>query len=252
MNWNRLTSITLCFFVGFFLLSYTGYSQNAIDSIMELGDDLVDMDDYEAAEDKYDQALEIDENYVPALKAKVRVLLLRDKYNKAKRLAENSLEEHGDQPAFYLYLGEASIDKERYEQAMDYLKDALELVDEKNTELLNRIYVKLGAAYQKLENYEDALENYSKALDIEQTNPSVFLYRGNIYYKREDYENALADFKKVLELDPSNHLAQYNLGMCYFRQGDKTNACDAFHNACENGNKNACRMVVSKCLRDSE
>ncbi|MBS3769564.1 MAG: tetratricopeptide repeat protein [Bacteroidales bacterium] len=254
MDWNRVRYIAICFFIGLFSLSYHAYSQNAnaIDSLIEMGDDMVDMEDYKAAEDKYDQALDINENYVLALKAKIRVLLLREKYNRARRLAENSLETHKDQPAFYLYLGEASIGRERYEEAMDHLNDALEIVDDTDSKLLNRIYVNLGAAYQKQNNFEEALNHYSKALDIDQTNPNVFLYRGNLYYKREAYEDALADFKKVLELDPNNHLAQYNLGMCYFRQGDKLNACDAFHNACEMGNKNACRMVVSKCLRESQ
>lgn len=251
MNKSNLTAI-IFFFVGSLLLSYPLYSQSEIDSIIELGDDLLSLKDYKAAEEKYDQALEMNENYVPALKAKIKVMLRRDKNNKARRLAEESLEKYEDQPAFYLYAGQALIAKENYEEALEYLNEALEWVDNDNRQLLNKIYVNVGAAFQKQNNFEEALNNYSKALEIDTTNPNVFMYRGNLYYRRESYDKALTDFQKVLELDPNNHVAQYNVGMCYFRQGDKLNACDAFHKSCELGNKNACKMVISECLRDGE
>ena len=250
MDQKRIIFI-ISFFIGFILLSFPVYSQSDIDSIIEVGDDLMSMEDYKEAEEKYDQVLDMNENYVPALEAKIRILLLRNKNNRARRLAENSLEKH-DEPVFYLYLAKALIAKENYREALEHLDEALEMADKNNLQLLNKIYVNRGAALQKQNKYEEALNNYSKALDINQTNPNVFVYRGNIYYKRENYENALDDFKKVLELDPNNHVAQYNLGMCYFRQGDELNACDAFHKACELGNKNACKMVISKCLRESE
>jgi tetratricopeptide (TPR) repeat protein len=132
------------------------------------------------------------------------------------------------------------------------LNSASGLVDDEDKEMLNKIYVNKGAVFQKQNDFNNALENYSKALEINKTNPNVFVYRGNLYYKKENYDKALSDFQKVLDLDPNNHVAQYNIGMCFFKQGEKLNACDAFHKACELGNKNACKMVISKCLRSNE
>ena len=252
MNQKRITFTIIFFFIGFLSLARPVHSQSNIDSIIELGHDLINLNDYEAAEEKYDQALDMDENYVPALEGKIRILLLRNKYNRAERMAEEALEKHSDHAVFQLYLGKALIAREHYEEALNYLDDALESVDQNNVQLVNKIFVNRGAAFQKLNNFQEALSNYSKAIDIDKTNPNVFVYRGNLYYKRENYENALDDFNKVLELDPNNHVAQYNVGMCHFRQGDKLNACDAFHKACELGNKNACKMVISKCLRSNE
>jgi len=252
MHQKRFTLIIISFFIGFLSLARPVYSQSNIDSIIELGDDLVILNDYKAAEEKYDQALNIDENYVPALEAKIRILLLRDKYNRAERMAEKSLEKHSDHSVFHLFLGKALIAREHYEEALDHLDDALESAENNNVQLTNKIFVNRGAAFQKQNNYEEALNNYSKAIDIDKTNPNVFVYRGNLHYRRKNYEKALDDFKKVLELDPNNHVAQYNLGMCYFRQDNKLKACDAFHKACELGNKNACKMVISKCLRSNE
>ncbi|MFW6100565.1 MAG: tetratricopeptide repeat protein [Bacteroidota bacterium] len=252
MNQRHLATFIFLFF-GFLLWSDFVYSQSAVDSILEEGDDLISMEDYKAAEEKYDEALDRYEEYIPALKAKIRVLLLRDKNNRARRMAEESLEKHSEgSAAFHAYIGEALMGSEDYKDAVDHLDDALEMADKSDNQLIYRIFVNRGAVLQKLDNYEEALTNYSKALDIDQSNPNVFVYRGNLYYKRENYKKALADFKKVLELDPNNHVAQYNLGMCYFRQDDKMDACDAFHKACELGNKNACQMVVSKCLRNNE
>lgn len=227
-------------------------SQNHIDSIIELGDDLISLNDYEAAEDQYEQALDMRSNYIPALEARIEVLLLMKRYNKAQKASEEALEKHVGHPAFHLYLGKALIGRERYADALIHLNNALELTDADDPQLLNKIYVNKGAVLQKQNDFEQALDNYSSALEINRTNPNVFIYRGNLYYKRESYDQALADFQEVLELDPNNHVARYNLGMCYFKQGEKLNACDSFHKACEMGNKNACKMVISKCLRSTE
>jgi tetratricopeptide (TPR) repeat protein len=228
------------------------HAQSRLDSIIELGDDLLSLNDYKGAENKYEQALKIRENYLPAMKSKINVLLLRDRYNKAQKMAEEAIEKHGSDPSFHLYIGKALIAKERYEEALVHLNSASGLVDDEDKEMLNKIYVNKGAVFQKQNDFNNALENYSKALEINKTNPNVFVYRGNLYYKKENYDKALSDFQKVLDLDPNNHVAQYNIGMCFFKQGEKLNACDAFHKACELGNKNACKMVISKCLRSNE
>jgi tetratricopeptide (TPR) repeat protein len=251
MDRNIMKLLVTIFWVVIFLI-HPALSQNHIDSIIELGDDLISLNDYEAAEEHYEQALEIKSNYIPALEARIEVLLLMNRYNKAQKASEKALEKHVGHPTFHLYQGKALIGKERYADALVHLNNALELTDEDDTQLRNKIYVNKGAVLQKQNDFEQALENYSRALEINRTNPNVFIYRGNLYYKRENYDQALTDFQEVLELDPNNHVARYNLGMCYFKQGEKLSACDSFHKACEMGNKNACKMVISKCLRSIE
>jgi tetratricopeptide (TPR) repeat protein len=228
------------------------HSQNTskLDSIIELGDDMINLDDYDAAEDRYDEALDMNDDYPPAIEAKIKVLTLKKKFSKASKIARNAIEGHPDYTPFYVYLGQIQIERERFEEALKNLNKAISMVDEDaDRKLMSKIYVNRGAALQKTGDFDDALESYSKALQINQHNPNVFVYRGYLYYKRDNYDQAISDFKQVLDLDPNNHYAQYNIGMAHFKKGNKLEACDAFHKACELGNKNACKMVISKCLR---
>lgn len=240
--------------LSFFILTnhpVKGQSNAKLDSILELGEDLIELEEYKKAENKIDKVLDINKTYAPAMEAQVRVLMLRDKYSKANRKIRNALEEHPLNPAFYFYKAKVDIEKEDFQRALKNANKAQELTKD-GRKLLNKIYVTKGAAYQKMGNSEKALSNYSKALEINSHNPNVFIYRGYLFYKNERYEKALDDFEKVLDLDPNNHYALYNIGMSEFKLGNKTEACDAFHKACELGNKNACQKVVSECIRGRE
>jgi len=251
---KQINSIMIFCLTFFFLLisSSVVFSQSRPDSIVELGNDLVALNDYKGAEDAYDKALELDEGFIPALEGKIHVLLLMDKFSKAEKVTEQAIERYPLNPSLEMYMGKVLIEREAYQDALPHLNKAAELADKGDSLTLNKVYVTMGAAYQKLGDSQQAMDQYSKALAINKSNPNVFLYRGNLYYKRESYDQAMADFRRVLELDPNNHVAQYNLGMCHFKQGEKRNACDSFHKACELGNTNACKMVISKCLRTTE
>lgn len=246
------TLVSLSFLVSFvfFAVCVQAQSNARLDSILELGDDLISLNDYQAAEKKIDEALKLKESYPPAIEAKLNVLFLMNKYSKANKMVSDALEKHPQYAAFHFYDAKVLIQRESYEAALSQLNKALSLA-EGDKKLQSKIFVNRGATYQKMENYSKALEDYSSALRINDQNPNVFVYRGYLYYKEEQYEKAIDDFQKVLELDPNNHYAQYNIGMSEFKMGHKLEACDAFHKACELGNKNACQMVISKCLRNT-
>jgi tetratricopeptide (TPR) repeat protein len=243
---------------GFFLILFFifqgqqnlhGQNNAKLDSLVELSNDLINLNDYEEAEDKIDKVLDMNKNYAPAIETKVQILIHQNKYSRANRTIRKALDENPQYPAFHLYKAKVLIQKEDYRGAIEHVNKAQGLT-KNDDKLLNKIFVTKGAAYQKLQNNEKALINYSKALKINDKNPNIFVYRGYLYYKNEEYKKAIKDFKHVMELDPNNHYAQYNIGMSEFKLGNKLEACDAFHKACELGNKNACQMVVSKCLRN--
>jgi len=248
---KRIRQLFLAF-VLFMITSTMLVAQTDIDSIVELGNDLVNLEDYREADKTFDRALDIQQNYKPALEGKIKVLLMMDKLSKAEKIAEEAINQYSQDPTFYMFMGRVLIERERFEDALSYFSRTLAIADDSDSMLLNKVYVHMGAVYQKLGQTGKAMENYTQALSINRNNPNVFIYRGNLYYKQQNYNQALSDFQRVLALDPNNHVAQYNVGMCFFKQSKKRNACDAFHKACELGNTNACKMVISNCLRSSE
>jgi len=244
----------ICLFILFGLVMISNKIQsqnNKIDSIIELGNDMISLNDYKEAKEKFEKALEINESYPPAIEANVRALILMGKHNKADKILDEAIKENPYYMPFYLYKGETDIEKENFEDAKLVLNKAIDIADDPDQEMLNKIYVNLGAAYQKTEDFSKALEYYNKALEINKQNPKVFIYRGYLYFKKEKYKEAIDDFKTVLDLDPNNHLAQYNIGMSHYKLGNDYDAKDAFHKACELGNRNACKMLISKYMNQN-
>ncbi|MDA3778775.1 MAG: tetratricopeptide repeat protein [Bacteroidales bacterium] len=243
---------TLIFFIITIITSFNIYSQTntTIDSLINLGNDYISINDYDEAMKIFNKALKIDQNYAPTLNAKINLLILSNEYRDAGKLVEKSIEKNSQYAPFYLNLGKYNIHKEKFEQSIEDFNKGIELLD-KNTDkfLLNKFFVNKGAAYQKLSESELALKNYTKAIDRNPNNPNVYIYRGYLYYKNGEFEKAITDFSTVIKLDSKNPYAYYNRGMSYTKHDQKNKACKDFHKACEMGNTNACKMVITKCLK---
>ncbi len=66
---------------------------------------------------------------------------------------------------------------------------------------------------------ENALNYLNKAIEKDQSNPSMFYARAALYDNQKNLEAALADYKKCLELDSAYFNALYNIGVLYFNKG---------------------------------
>ncbi|MCB2194783.1 MAG: tetratricopeptide repeat protein [Bacteroidetes bacterium] len=231
-------------------LNFTGHAQADVGSITGIAEDLVKLKRFEEALEKYNEALDYLPSYAPAIDGKANLLIMLEDYKAAGKLIDDAIKKNSDYPHFYLTRGKILIHKDKYEDAIDDLNRALDLSKGSNDKLLeNKIYVNRGAAYQKLLKYDAALSDYSKAIQLNDNNPNVFLYRGYLFYKTNEYEEALRDFNIVIEIDPENPFAYYNRGMIHLKQVKDAEACDDFHKACELGNTNACRMVITHCIK---
>ncbi len=231
-------------------INTTVSAQADVESITGIAEDLVKLKRFEEALEKYEEALDYLPSYAPAIDGKANLLIMMEDYKSAGKLIENAIKNNSDYPHFYLTQGKILIHKDKYEEAIENLNRALDLSQGTNDKFLeNKIYVNRGAAYQKLLNYDAALSDYSKAIQLNDNNPNVFLYRGYLYYQTNEYEEALRDFDIVIEIDPENPFAYYNRGMIHLKQVKDAEACDDFHKACELGNNNACRMVITHCIK---
>ncbi|HAN20031.1 MAG: hypothetical protein A2X13_04900 [Bacteroidetes bacterium GWC2_33_15] len=234
-----------------FSINTSIFSQGSIDveSIVDMGNDLIKLNDYNAALEKFNDALNSLPGYSPAIDGKANVYLLLEDVKEAGKIVEDGIKKNPDFAPFYLTRGKVYIIKGRFEDAIDDLNRALDLNSQKNDkEFENMVYVNRGAAYQKLFENEKALQDYSKAIEMNPDNPNVYMYRGVLYYQNNEFNEAILDFNKTLEIDEQNHFAYYNRGMAYLKLDDNDKSCRDFHKACELGNTNACKMVVSRCL----
>jgi tetratricopeptide (TPR) repeat protein len=239
----------LLLFSLFVTINATVFSQADVKSIVDLGNDLVKLKRFDEAMEKFDEALDYLPSYAPALDSKANLLITLEDYKGAGKIIEDAIKKNSDYPQFYLTRGIVNIHKGKYDDALEDLNRALDLGQGINDKLFeNKVYVNRGAAYQKLFLNEEALNDYSKAIQLNDKNPNVYLYRGFLYYQTNEYEEAVKDFNVVINLDPENPFAYYNRGMIYIKQLKDVEACDDFHKACELGNNNACKMVISRCI----
>lgn len=230
-------------------INLTAFSQADVQSMVDIGNDLVKLKKFDEALEKYDEALDYLPTFAPALNGKANLLIMMEDYKGAAKLIDNAIKKNSDYPDFYLTRGIVLIHKGKYKDAIEDLNRALDLAKGSNNKIFeNKVYVNRGAAYQKLYQYDEALNDYSTAIQLNDSNPNVFLYRGYLYYQTNEYPEALKDFDAVINIDPENPFAYYNRGMIYFKEEESDKACDDFHKACELGNNNACRMVISHCI----
>ncbi len=224
-------------------------AQADVKSLVKIGNELVKQRDYEKAMERFDEALDYLPSYSPALDGKANLLLLMNDQKGASKIIEKAIEKNSDYAPYYLTRGKIYVLKEKYDEAIEDLNRAIDLgKGEYGDEFNSTVLVSKGAAYQRLEDYNNALNDYSKALILNPKNAEAYLYRGFLYYQQEDYQTAMGDFNQALEIDPENPFAYYNRGMIYLKLKQEDEACDDFHNACERGNTNACKMVMIHCI----
>lgn len=225
------------------------FAQADVKSLVRIGNDLIEQNNYEGALEKFNEALDYLPSYSPALDGKANLLLMMEDYKGAGKIIENAIEKNSDYAPYYITRGKVLIHKEKYEDAIEDLNRAMDLAQgEYDENFKSDILTNRGAAYQKLVNYDAATNDYSEAISLNPSNSNAFLYRGFLYYQQDEFQMAMEDFNSAIEIDPENPFSYYNRGMVYLKLQKEDEACDDFHTACERGNTNACKMVVSRCI----
>lgn len=95
-------------------------------------------------------------------------------------------------------------------------------------------YVRLGNAYSRKQQYDDAVDAYEKALTLKpETGRSVYPALGAAYFNRQQYAQALDYFEKSLEYAPDDSLRHYDIGNVYLQMEKCDKAIDAYSKAIE-------------------
>ncbi len=91
-------------------------------------------------------------------------------------------------------------ENEKYDKAIEYLKQACEL-NKENKKKLASFYNDYGNYYLKQQDYKSAITNYNLAINIK---PEESLYYNNLasaYFKLDDYKNEILNREKAYKLD---------------------------------------------------
>ena len=116
-------------------------------------------------------------------------------------------------------LGNVYFREQRYEQAIDHFKRALELKPDYDLALIN-----MANAYRAMGRDEAAMAGYEHYLRVDPKNAFVHYQMGEICLDREDLQCAEGHFAKALEIDPKVAAARNALGALAFKRGDISTA----------------------------
>lgn len=133
----------------------------------------------------------------------------------ARQLAQQENLQEGDVEIFGRVVQEAVLDARR-------LTELINPLDVANWEIRGLTYNSLVGLNQNA--YPFAVQAYTNALNLEQTNPSLWLTRGQVYYAQQDYLRAAQDFARAVQLKNDYANAYFNLAYALKELRDYTNA----------------------------
>jgi tetratricopeptide (TPR) repeat protein len=157
-------------------------------------------------------------------------------YRRSGRLQEAGeifqwLADHRPEDWIYWYrLGTVLIQRNRYRDALEPLRRAIELAPTQGDP-----YLALGLAHVKLGHAAQALAVWEKGTAHEPFNPALYINLGAAHASRGAYIQAKEHLNRAIALGtfplPKLHLAYTNLGLIAAKQGDFQAAVTAFRHA---------------------
>ncbi|MCB0379695.1 MAG: tetratricopeptide repeat protein [Flavobacteriales bacterium] len=154
-----------------------------------------------------------------------------------------ALELFPNQALFYFFYGVANIQKQKFQEAVDYLTIGKDFVV-KNPPLLSQFYANLGDSYYRLKDHKNSDKYYEKALEIEPNN--IYVLNNYSYYlslRNENLERAEKLSAKANEIEPNQPNYEDTYAWILYKQGKYIAAKEWLEKALENGGKSNAVIV---------
>jgi len=102
------------------------------------------------------------------------------------------------------------------------LTEVINPLDVSNWEIRGQVYDALSGIAENSDQF--ASSAYTNAINLESTNPRLWLRLGSVYYRQKDYASAVQSFARSVQLKSDYANAQYNLAFALRDAGDLPNA----------------------------
>jgi ribosomal protein S12 methylthiotransferase accessory factor len=127
------------------------------------------------------------------------------------------------------YLGLIHLKDARPESALPFFRRALEL--DPNPMETPSIYSYMGVALKDSERFQEALDVLRQGLKIDPERTDMLNLMGFCHFKRGEHEQAVTAFRRAIELDPTSAIDYANLGVNYQALGDAARAISCYRMA---------------------
>lgn len=143
--------------------------------------------------------------------------LAEQKYNQALKLQPNFVEAKKNLAVVYQHLASKYAGNEDYLKSIEYAKKSLALNP-------NNVYSYsvIANCYLALNDNQNLIITYKKILSIEPDNDAVLNSLATVYLKSNQLDNADAIYRQILQINPRDSIAQQNLKYINSKRTNKT------------------------------
>ena len=193
-----------------------------VDVLAALGGVLLSQEKYAAAVVELNKALSIDAGHPLALSNLCGGLGIQGTEN-AVDICQQAVFLNPNDADAYNGLGIAYGQQGQFEEAIAAFLEAIQLEPEHNWAHNN-----LGRTYINMERFDEGIVELSEAIRITPDNANAHYNLGLAYANLEQYEEAIPAYKEALRLDPNLVLTHIDLAVVYTRLGQPEEAIASF------------------------
>ena len=212
------------------------YNRQEFLNICGAGNQFFHQKEYLKAILKFEDLLQLEPNYLPALLSYSVCLHQLIQFEKSNEILSHIIKLYPKNSTAYETLGLNFRKLKEYEKSIFYYQKNLEIQPNNH-----RVYSDLSIAYSYLKTHKQALENIEKSLEIA---PKIAYYhrrKGSCLLNLKRYKEALKCYEKSLELSPNDgsDIAFNGIGLCYHRRWKFEKAIEMYDKAIEANQRKA-------------
>lgn len=145
----------------------------------------------------FEQALQLDENFLPAVAGRINILMEQDRKKEALDFCRNLTRKHPENAIFHVFLGQAALNTGRIGLAETHLLHASR--QEPNWLIP---YVLLGEAYAQDGRTKEAIARLEEAQKQQPDSTRLSFILGHLYQKQGDLDKARVRYEAILTKQP--------------------------------------------------
>ncbi len=174
-----------------------------------------------------DKAIEINEEYAPAWKAKGFIYLTKYRnYQKAVEFFNRCVSYSQDDAEAFFLKGTALSKLGKHGDAVIAYDEAIRINSKYSLAWKNK-----GSSLCDLNKFEDAIKCYEEAIEINPNDATAWTYKGHALYNLFKYNDAILAFDEAIKIDPNYDLPWSLKGFVFDDQRKFSEAKEAFAQA---------------------
>ena len=104
--------------------------------------------------------------------------------------------------------------------------------------LKEEVFYNIASSHLILGNYKSAITNYTKSINIDRTDFTSYLQKGNANWRIKNYYESIEDFSKSIQINSKSYITFNNRGVSKFALGEYKSALNDFKKSLKLNNSN--------------